>query len=224
MRLRTPPVEAVTELLTRRDGIPEPMARYAARAAQSHVGMARRLARDEGARNRRHEIVSLPLRIRGVGDAVGAAADLASIADDEAGSAGTERDSAERERLLATLGADPGARTQPPHIRAQLAALSREQKARATRFGRDVIDRALTDLLSMYRDALLVRAGASVELVNADQLEQIHSLAAVMSAERLLACMDAIGAARERIGLNVPPLLALEAMAVSLQLPHRSAG
>jgi DNA polymerase-3 subunit delta' len=85
VRLRTPPVAAVADLLTRRDGIPEPMARYAARAAQCHVGMARRLARDEGARNRRHEIISLPLRIRGVGDAVGAAADLASIADAEAG-------------------------------------------------------------------------------------------------------------------------------------------
>ncbi len=49
VRLRTPPVSAVAELLTRRDGIPETMAGYAARAAQSHVGMARRLARDEAA-------------------------------------------------------------------------------------------------------------------------------------------------------------------------------
>jgi DNA polymerase-3 subunit delta' len=43
-----------------------------------------------------------------------------------------------------------------------------------------------------------------------------------MSAERLLACMDAVGEARERINLNVPPLLALEAMAVSLQVPTPS--
>jgi DNA polymerase III subunit delta' len=32
--------------------------------------------------------------------------------------------------------------------------------------------------------------------------------------------MDAIGTARERIDANVPPLLALEAMAISLQLPR----
>ncbi len=224
VRLRTPPVEAVAELLSRRDGIPAPMARYAARAAQSHVGMARRLARDEGARNRRHEIVSLPMRIRGVGDAVGAAADLAGIADDEAGSAAGERDVAERQRLLQTLGADPGARTQPPHVRAQLAALERDQKARATRFGRDVVDRALVDLLSMYRDALMVHTGAGVGLVNADVLDQVQALAGAFSAERLLQCMDAIGQARERINLNVPPLLALEAMAVSLQVPQRPAG
>ena len=32
--------------------------------------------------------------------------------------------------------------------------------------------------------------------------------------------MDAIGEARERIGLNVAPLLALEAMAISLRVPR----
>src|SRR5699024_5739930 len=38
VRLRTPPVDAVAELLCRQDGIDEAMAHYAARAAQSHVG------------------------------------------------------------------------------------------------------------------------------------------------------------------------------------------
>ena len=219
VRLRTPPVAAVAELLTRRDGIPETMAGYAARAAQSHVGMARRLARDEAARNRRHEVISLPLKIKSVGLAIGAAADLAGIADEESAASSTERDQRERTRLLETLGADPGARTQPPHIRSQLSALEREQKARATRHGRDVVDRALVDLLSMYRDALVVRSGATVGLVNSEAIDQVRALAAALPPERLLSCMDAIGVARERINLNVPPLLALEAMAVSLQLP-----
>lgn len=219
VRLRTPPVAAVADLLTRRDGIPAAMALYAARAAQCHVGMARRLARDEGARNRRHEVISLALKIRGVGDAVGAAADLASIAEAEAGSSAGIRDAAERARLLETLGADPDARTQPPHVRAQLAALEREQKARATRFGRDVVDRALVDLMSVYRDALVLSAGARVELVNAESIELVRGLAAAMTPEGLLGCIDAIGQARERINLNVAPLLALEAMAVALQVP-----
>ncbi|HRW18774.1 MAG TPA: DNA polymerase III subunit delta' [Dermatophilaceae bacterium] len=219
VRLRTPPVRAVADLLTRRDGIPAPMAMYAARAAQSHVGMARRLARDEGSRNRRHEIISMPLKIRGVGDAVAAAADLASIADEESAASAGARDAAERARLLETLGADPAARTQPPPVRAQLAALEREQKDRAKRQSRDVVDRALVDLLSVYRDALVVATGAHVDLVNADAAEQVQALAASFTPERLLGCMDAIGEARERIGLNVPPLLALEAMAVSLQVP-----
>lgn len=218
VRLRTPPVEAVAALLVRRDGIDPAMATFAARAAQCHVGLARRLARDEGARNRRHEVIQLAAKIRSVGDAVGAASDLDSIAKEEAGAASTERDVSEKARLLEILGADLSARVQPPHVRAQVSALEKEQKTRATRFVRDVIDRSLMDLLSVYRDALVVHTGASIGLVNQDMIEQVRQLARVMSPEQLLGCMDAIGTARERIDANVNSLLALEAMAISLQL------
>ena len=220
VRLRTPPVEAVAALLVRRDGIDPSMATFAAHAAQCHVGLARRLARDEGARNRRHEVIALAGKIRSVGDAVGAAADLDSIAKEEAGAASTERDARERAHLMETLGADSAARVQPPHVRAQVSALEREQKIRATRFTRDVIDRSLMDLLSIYRDALVVHSGASIGLVNQDTAEQVRQLARVLSPEQLLSCMDAIGTARDRIDANVQSLLALEAMAISLQLPR----
>ncbi len=220
VRLRTPPVEAVAALLVRRDGMDPSMATFAARAAQCHVGLARRLAQNEGARIRRHDVIALAGKIRSVGDAVGAAADLDSIAKEEAVAASTERDATERARLMETLGADPAARLQPPHVRAQVSALEREQKTRATRFTRDVIDRSLMDLLSIYRDALVLHTGASIGLVNQDMTEQVRQLARVLSPEQLLGCMDAIGTARERIDANVHTLLALEAMAISLQLPR----
>ena len=220
VRLRTPPVEAVAALLVRRDGIDPAMATFAARAAQCHVGLARRLARDEGARIRRRDVIALAGKIHGVGDAIGAAADLEGIAKEEATASSTERDVAEKARLMQTLGADPGARTQPPQVRSQIAGLESEQKMRAKRSVRDVIDRSLTDLLSIYRDALVVHTGASIGLVNQDMIDQVHHLAGVLSPERLLGCMDAIGTARERIDANVQPLLALEAMAISLRLPR----
>lgn len=220
VRLRTPSVEAVAALLVRRDGIDPSMATFAARAAQSHVGLARRLARDEGARIRRHDVLALAAKIRGVGDAVGAAADLDSIAREEAVAASAERDARERSALMETLGADPSARVQPPHVRAQVSALEREQKIRGTRFIRDVIDRSLMDLLSIYRDALVLHTGAPIGLVNQDMTEQVRQLARLLSPEQLLGCMDAIGLARERIDANVQTLLALEAMAISLQLPR----
>ena len=220
VRLRTPPVEAVAELLQRRDGIDGPMALYAARAAQSHVGLARRLARDEGARIRRRDVVAMATRIIGVGDAIGAAADLAQIADEESSASSTERDAAEKARLMETLGADQSARTQPPHIRSQLAALEKEQKTRATRYARDMIDRSLVDLSSIYRDALVLRLGSDVALVNPDAIDKVRALAGVFTAEQLLGAMDAINEARDRINANVPPLLALEAMALQLRVPR----
>lgn len=220
VRLRTPPVEAVADLLQRRDGVDPAMALYAARAAQSHVGLARRLARDEGARIRRRDVIAMATRIVGVGDAIGAAADLAQIADEESNAGGAERDAAERARLLEVLGADPTARTQPPHIRSQVATLEKEQKTRATRFARDMIDRSLVDLNSIYRDALVQSLGSNVELVNPDAADKVRALAGVFSAEGLLAAMDAINEARDRINANVPPLLALEAMALQLRVPR----
>ncbi|WP_030526587.1 DNA polymerase III subunit delta' [Phycicoccus jejuensis] len=220
VRLRTPSVEAVADLLVRRDGVDHSMALYAARAAQSHVGLARRLARDEHARIRRHDVVSMAGKIVSVGEAVGAAQDIVTIAQEESAAASGERDAAERARLLEVLGADPTARTQPPHVRSQVAALEREQMTRATRFTRDVVDRALVDLLSVYRDALVHRTRAGAALVNEDSRAVVTRVAEAFTPEQLLRAMDAVGTARERIGANVAPLLALEAMALSLRLPR----
>jgi DNA polymerase-3 subunit delta' len=220
VRLRTPSVEAVAALLVRRDGVDPPMAMYAARAAQSHVGLARRLARDEHARIRRHDVISLASKIRTVGDAIDAASDLSTIATEESQASSAERDAAEKARLMEILGADPSARTQPPHIRSQVSSLEKEQKARATRFSRDMVDRALVDLLSVYRDALVLQMGAPTALVNEDSRSVVQQVAQMMSSERVLLAMDAIGTARERIAANVQPLLALEAMALDLRLPR----
>ena len=109
--------------------------------------------------------------------------------------------------------------TQPPHVRSAINQLEKEQKTRATRFGRDVIDRALVDLASMYRDALVVRWGDPVPLVNADIVDDVGRLARAFTPEGLLLALDAISTARDRIAANVPPLLALEAMCISLELP-----
>ena len=218
-RRRTPAAADVAELLQRRDGIDLQIALYAARAAQSHIGLARRLAQDDTAKSRRHDVVTMTARIHTVGEAVNAAAAIAAIADEEETDVGAQREADERRQLLETLGADPGARTQPPHIRSQLNQLAKEQKTRKTRRLRDTVDRALIDLLSVYRDALILGSGAPVELINADARGVVEQIRSSMTPEQLLHAMDAIGTARERIEGNVPPLLALEAMAISLRLP-----
>ena len=83
-----------------------------------------------------------------------------------------------------------------------------------------MIDRSLIDLMSVYRDALVRRLGSNVDLVNPDALDKVRSLASVFTAEQLLGALDAITEARDRINANVPPLLALEAMALQLRVPR----
>ncbi|MCM0640691.1 DNA polymerase III subunit delta' [Cellulomonas wangsupingiae] len=214
--LRVPPVDAVVELLVRRDGADPHVAQVAARAAQSHIGIARRLARDPQARAARASVLSLASRVRGVGDAVLAAGELVETAQADAKAATEERDAAERNELLRGMGAE-GANTLPPSLRAQVRQLEEEQKRRATRAQRDVLDRAMVDLLSLYRDVLVVQLGADVDLVNVEQEGDVRALAAGSTPEQTLRRMDAVGQARTRLAGNVAPLLAVEAMAIALR-------
>ncbi|MFE7504812.1 DNA polymerase III subunit delta' [Promicromonospora sp. NPDC057488] len=214
--LRVPPPQAVADLLVRRDGADPAVALSAARAAQSHVGLAKRLARDAGARERRTAVLSIARRIRGVGDAVLAAGELVDVAKAEAVSATQERDAAEKAELLRALGVADG-ETLPPRLRSQLKQLEDDQKRRATRHQRDVLDRAMVDLLSLYRDVLVVQLGAEVDLVNAELAETVRALAADSTPEQTVRRMDSIGVARTRLDGNVAPLLALEAMAIALR-------
>jgi DNA polymerase-3 subunit delta' len=218
--LRVPPAAAVAELLVRRDGVDPVMAAFAARAAQSHVGLARRLARDEGARIRRREVLRLPQRVRGVGDAVTAAGELVDIAAEEAGASTVERDAAEKAELLRALGAD-GSATVPPAVRAQVRQLEEDQKRRARRHQTDVLDRALVDLLGLLRDVMVVQLGAPVELVNADMTTEVRAMASAGPPEETLRRADAVQLARERLAQNVAPLLAIEALALSLRPSRR---
>ncbi|MHA7135261.1 DNA polymerase III subunit delta' [Oerskovia turbata] len=214
--LRVPSVEAVAGLLVARDGVDPVVAEAAARAAQSHIGLARRLARDGAARERRSSVLSIARRIRGVGDAVVAAGELVEVAQAEAKAATEERDAIEKAELLRALGVEAGG-VMPPKLRSQLTDLEKDQKRRATRHQRDVLDRAMVDLLSLYRDVLVVQLGARVDLVNAELAETVQALAEDSTPEQTVRRMDAIGVARERLGGNVAPLLALEAMAIALR-------
>jgi DNA polymerase III subunit delta' len=214
--LRIPPVEDVAALLVARDGADPAVADAAARAAQSHIGLARRLARDPEARQRRARTLALAASIRGVGDAVLTAAELVEVATAESTAATADRDAAEKAALLRSLGADGGG-TLPPALRAQVRQLEEDQKRRATRAQRDVLDRALVDLLSLYRDVLVVQLGAEVGLVNVAEAEVVQGLAAGSTPEQTVRRMDAIGEARTRLAGNVAPLLAMEAMAVALR-------
>ena len=215
VNLRIPPADAVADLLVRRDGVDPGVAAIAARAAQSHVGMARRLATDPRARERRRRLLGIPTSIRGVGDAVLEAAVLVEGAAAEAKDVAARRDEGERAELLRALGIGDG--PVPPAARAQVRQLEEQQKKRGTRVQRDALDRSMVDLLAYYRDVLAVQFGSDVDLVNADLSAAIRDLAARSTPEQTLRRMDAIGEARTRLAGNVAPLLAVEAMLIALR-------
>ncbi|HKU09639.1 MAG TPA: DNA polymerase III subunit delta' [Sinomonas sp.] len=214
--LRLPPVTDVAALLVERDGADPDLALQAARSAQSHIGIARRLVHDAAARERRSATVRLPLTLSTVSQAVNLAEQIVKIATDEAASSNEERDAEERSRLFATLGLSPDDKL-PPSLRAQVRQLEEDQKRRAKRSVTDSLDRTLTDLLSFYRDVLMIQLGGTVELVNTELANEIADFASKSTPDVTLARMDAVNTTRERITTtNVAPLLAVEAMAASL--------
>jgi DNA polymerase-3 subunit delta' len=102
-------------------------------------------------------------------------------------------------------------------VEAAVKELEREQKLRRTRVQRDSIDRALVDVMALYRDVLVLQLGASAELVNGHIRPSIDRLALASSPESTVRRMEAVVAAREALEANAAPLLALEAMALALR-------
>ncbi len=215
--LRIPPLEDVVRLLVEEDGIDEATARAAAQAAQCHVGMARRLVRNPQARQWRERVVRLPLQVRSVADAVRDANALVEAARENAQQANEERNQQEREKLLRDLGVEDGGTRLPPSVRARVRQLEEDQKRRATRYERDMLDRILVDLLSLYRDVAIAQVGGDTPFINADVEREIRQLALDSTLAATVARMDAIAVARRRLAGNVAPLLAMEAMLIALR-------
>ncbi|HZJ40356.1 MAG TPA: DNA polymerase III subunit delta', partial [Demequina sp.] len=214
VRLRVPSIEDVADLLMKRDGVDPAIAELSARLAQSHIGMARRLATNPEARLRREETLRTALGIRSVSMAVNAAARLLAIAGDDAKAITIERDAAEREGVLRSLGVEAG-QSVPMGLRSQIKALEDDQKRRAVRSLRDGIDRILVDLTSLYRDVMMVQLAREQAVINLELGAELRAAGASSAPAATVATMDAIALARTRIQSNVAPSLALEAMLVS---------
>ena len=215
LTLQTPTISAVARLLETRDGIEPELAAYAARVSQGHVGRARVLARDEGARNRRQQILHIPLQLHGLGACLAAAAQVVEAATAEAAEATGELDGKERTALEEALGfGTKGAK--PRQAQAAIKDLEDQQRARSKRFQRDAIDRTLTELTGFYRDVLSIQTGSGAQLINEDLRPQIAVLARKSTPESTLHRIDALLACRTALEGNVAPLLAVEAALIGL--------
>ena len=130
--LRIPTASAVADLLVR-EGVATPeVALEAARAAQSHIGLARALARDPQMRERRRAIITAPASVRSVGEAVMAADRLLETAKAQADAQVSERNAREKAELMRQLGMDEG-ESATKASRTMIRQLEEDQKRRSKR-------------------------------------------------------------------------------------------
>ena len=216
--LRIPPTAAVADVLVG-EGVDADRALAAARAAQGHIGRARRLATDADAARRRAAVLRVPSQVGGLGSALAAAAALVKAADAEAAAVTEELDMPEREALRKAFGEGSTGKGVATAIRGGAGALKDledRQKSRNTRLKRDSLDLALLDLAGFYRDVLAIQFGADVELANAGQRDDLDRVAAAGPPEATVRKLMAIMACRERLAASVAPLLAVEEMTLAL--------
>ncbi|MDP9801098.1 DNA polymerase-3 subunit delta' [Arcanobacterium wilhelmae] len=232
VNLVTPSAQEVADLLVERDGIEPKQAMLAARASQSHVGVARALALNEdgAAAIRRHTLDAI-VSIKGVGDAEMAAIrlmDPEAMRGEKTPKAGTKAAKAAKDaqaeaakrKVMEAYGLDADSKV-PTSMRGEIKAALDSAKKRATRNQRDLLDRELIYAIGLYRDVLVTQLGSDVELINQDYIEAIANLASELTPALVLKKIEKLGEARERLAANVAPQLAMEAAMMALRLtPH----
>lgn len=218
--LVTPSAEAIAQVLMASDGISEDEARWAGAASGGHVGRARRLATDPDARARRASAFGLARDAATPNRAYAAAEELVATAKAEADALNLGRDEAEVEEWRTALGAGGTGKGAAGALRGAAGAmkeLEKRQKSRQTRAARDSLDRALMDLGSYFRDALMLSSGAGeIPLSNPDMAEQVKRLADHAPPDRLLRCIEAVLTCREALATNVKPKFAVDALVATV--------
>ena len=216
VQLKVPTVDAVAQLLVEKYGIGFELAQQSAAQAQSHVGMARRLATNAGARERRSQALQAVLSITDIPSAMFAAETLAKLAESDGAQLTAEQDEAERKELLTSMGVSEESKL-APSARAQLRRLEESQKRRATRSKRDGLDRILIDLMGLYRDVLNIQLGAKEPLINVDLVPQITKLANESTQAQSIHNIEEIEKVRYRMDRNVRETYLLSSLAVTLR-------
>ncbi|MDO9485860.1 MAG: DNA polymerase III subunit delta' [Actinomycetota bacterium] len=220
--LRTPPTNVVMEALIDRYGVDAAVASFAARASQGHIGRARALATDEHARLRRHEVLRIPMQLHDLPACFTHAANLLEAANLDAKSITDPLDEHEQLQLRRAFGADSDMRLKGQLKRSLDSAMKQleaQQKRRRTRTVRDQVDRALVDLLGLYRDVLLIQTSAEISLINEEMRPALSQLAAQGQQQDTGRRLLAVNYTRKQIDANVTPLIALEALMVELKDP-----
>ncbi|MDO5672870.1 MAG: DNA polymerase III subunit delta' [Actinomycetaceae bacterium] len=215
-QLRVPSVESVAELLVRRDGVEPVLARQVAEESGSHIGLARALARDPETRSRREELISAAVTSASTSQAVLAAARIMGVAEAQDKATNAELEEAERLALRASLGLTEGTAI-PQGLRGQFKNLEEEQQRRAKRSRQDVIDRAIQDVTSFYRDVLMLQTSSGVPVGNQAMRTLIQQVADGSTMARTLERIDVLDQTRTRLKVNTNYQLILESMCIQLR-------
>ncbi|MDO5030951.1 MAG: DNA polymerase III subunit delta' [Corynebacterium sp.] len=238
----TPHIDDVVNLLrAERPELTEEQAVWAATVSNGHIGRARGFVSDAGSRDWRGKALDF---VEAVFDPARSYLVARNLANEVAGEVKRRMEPlevAELEKLERSLGVGASGKGAQAALRGSkgvIKELEDNQKRRRRRAESDLIDLSLTDVMGLYRDALVLAfgaeqdagasgavdpggagaSGASVRLINPDRRRTAAELARRLGPEAILESIDAITEVREMLTTAVKPGVLMDQLMANLQI------
>lgn len=219
VNLAVPSTQAVAGFLTSTTNVEPKVAQRAARLAEGHIGIAKLYATDERVMSDRDELVVGVLNLARASDAVLLAGSLIDNAKAQAEADASRITAGQEAEFRRINGLAPSDRI-PPKLRGAFNQIAKKDdvKRLVTRRTRDVLDRALNSIASIYRDVAVLQNNAedSVGLINLENRSPITELSVRLNRAGAVTRLDEVAHARKRLAGNGNPLLVFESLFCAL--------
>lgn len=219
VNLAVPSTQAVAGFLTSTTNVEPKVAQRAARLAEGHIGIAKLYATDERVMSDRDELVVGVLNLARASDAVLLAGNLIDNAKAQAEADANRITAGQEAEFRRINGLAPSDRI-PPKLRGAFNQIAKKDdvKRLVTRRTRDVLDRALNSIASIYRDVAVLQNNAedSVGLINLENRSSITELSVRLNRSGAVTRLDEVAHARKRLASNGNPLLVFESLFCAL--------
>lgn len=219
VNLAVPSTQAVAGFLTSTTNVEPKVAQRAARLAEGHIGIAKLYATDERVMSDRDELVVGVLNLARASDAVLLAGNLIDNAKAQAEADANRITAGQEAEFRRINGLAPSDRI-PPKLRGAFNQIAKKDdvKRLVTRRTRDVLDRALNSIASIYRDVAVLQNNAedSVGLINLENRSSITELSVRLNRSGAVTRLDEVAHARKRLVGNGNPLLVFESLFCAL--------
>lgn len=219
VNLAVPSTQAVAGFLTSTTNVEPKVAQRAARLAEGHIGIAKLYATDERVMSDRDELVVGVLNLARASDAVLLAGNLIDNAKAQAEADANRITAGQEAEFRRINGLAPSDRI-PPKLRGAFNQIAKKDdvKRLVTRRTRDVLDRALNSIASIYRDVAVLQNNAedSVGLINQENRSSITELSVRLNRAGAVTRLDEVAHARKRLAGNGNPLLVFESLFCAL--------
>lgn len=219
VNLAVPSTQAVAGFLISTTNVEPKVAQRAARLAEGHIGIAKLYATDERVMSDRDELVVGVLNLARASDAVLLAGNLIDNAKAQAEADANRITAGQEAEFRRINGLAPSDRI-PPKLRGAFNQVAKKDdvKRLVTRRTRDVLDRALNSIASIYRDVAVLQNNAedSVGLINLENRSSITELSVRLNRSGAVTRLDEVAHARKRLAGNGNPLLVFESLFCAL--------